>query len=282
MAYARNSDGTTILMLTKDNLTMWVLDIRARLRKKELWKHTQSAFKPSFVLNNESTSEQRAQIEAEESEWNKKTMQAADEMTPRISLEVKQMLEASHYDNGYLMLGRLYQLLQPVGDAQFMRLTKEFYSLKMDTFKDMSEFLTHIKILMEKINATQMPFTQDKQLIICMMMAMSARYEALSQMWSMMPKLTSEQARNMLLEEERRQNCKTELDYRVTSDQNKNNKKKCPHCGRGIHPEDKCWKLHPELAPDWFKEKEKEDNKDKSKSKGGASKASYADYSVAF
>ena len=108
-------------------------------------------------------------------------MQAIDEMTSRISLKIKQMLEASHFDNDYLMLEKLYELLQLVEDAQFMRLSKKFYSLKMMNFKNMSEFLTHIKILMKKINVTKMSFTQDKQLIICMMMTMNSRYEKLSQ-----------------------------------------------------------------------------------------------------
>ena len=109
-------------------------------------------------------------------------MQTIDEMTSRISLKIKQMLETFHYDNDYLMLKKLYQQLQFVEDAQFMRFTKKFYSLKMNNFKNMSEFLIHIKILMKKINVTKMSFIQNKQLIICMIIIMNIRYETLNQM----------------------------------------------------------------------------------------------------
>ena len=284
MPSRRDSDGEAILMLTKDNLSMWVLDIRARLRKKKLWEHTQNPYTPSIVLKDKEryNDEQKAQIKKEKKEWEEKAMEAADEMTPRISLEVKQMLETSHFNNGYLMLSRLYELLQPVGDAQFMRLMKEFYSLKTSDFSNMSEFLTHVKVLMEKIAATNVDFTADKQVLICLMMALEPRYENLTQLWSMIPDLTSERARNMLLEEERRQqNREMSTGMRAISEKDKSkNKKKCPHCGRGIHPEDKCWKLHPEKAPEWYK-KMLEDAK-----KGGDNVAgresSTAAYSVAF
>ena len=109
-------------------------------------------------------------------------MQTTDEMTSRISLKIKQIFETFHYDNDYLMLKKLYQLLQFVENAQFMRFTKEFYSLKMNNFKNMSEFLIHIKILMKKINVTKMSFIQNKQLIICIMIIINVRYETMNQM----------------------------------------------------------------------------------------------------
>ena len=33
-----------------------------------------------------------------------------------------------------------------------------------------------------------------------------------------------------------------------------NNNKKCGHCGKKGHSKDKCWKKHPENAPQWFKD----------------------------
>ena len=35
-------------------------------------------------------------------------------------------------------------------------------------------------------------------------------------------------------------------------------KKKCPHCNLGTHPKEDCWKLHPEKAPDDWKERKLE------------------------
>lgn len=92
-------------------------------------------------------------------------MSAADEMTPRMTWEVKQMFEELHYDGGHLMLKRLEELLQPIKDAQFLKLTKEFYSLKTVDFSSMSEFLTHVNVLSEKFIATKVRLTEDKQLI---------------------------------------------------------------------------------------------------------------------
>ena len=39
-------------------------------------------------------------------------------------------------------------------------------------------------------------------------------------------------------------------------------REKCFHCGRGTHSPDDCWRLCPEKAPDWFKNKQtKQSNK---------------------
>ena len=38
MVYQRERDGTTLLILIKDNLSIWEMNIQARLRKKGLWK----------------------------------------------------------------------------------------------------------------------------------------------------------------------------------------------------------------------------------------------------
>ena len=205
--YKPDNDDFMVLMLTKDNYSMWLVDIRARLRKKELWKYTQEIYQPSIVKEEDEalTDEQIAQIAHEKQSWAENAMKAADEMTPRISLEVKQMLDDSHYNDGLLMMKRLEELLQPMRDAQFITLTRELYSLKAVDFSSMTDFLKHVNVLDEKILATRVQLTRDKQLIICMMMALPEAYHSLSQTWSMMPNLTAEQARYQLLEEEKRQ-----------------------------------------------------------------------------
>jgi hypothetical protein len=35
----------------------------------------------------------------------------------------------------------------------------------------------------------------------------------------------------------------------------KEEKPSCKHCNKEGHDEDRCWKLHPEKRPKWFKEK---------------------------
>ena len=257
-----DDDGFMVLMLTKDNYSMWLVDIRALLRRKGLWKYTQQAYKqqPSVVAEKDkkkaemteeqrarAVQEQKAQATQEKQNWAENAMRAADEMTPRIAWEVKQMLEEFHYDDGYLMLKKLEELLQPITDAQFMRLTKEFYSLKAADFSSMSEFLAHVKVLNGKIIATKVRLTEDKQLILGMMMALPEAYSELGQSWSVMPNLTAEQARNQLLEEERRQqNHQNYMGSKAITH------RKCPHCN---HTEEECWALHPEKAPEWYRNK---------------------------
>ena len=90
------------------------------------------------------------------------------------------MLKKFHFDNDYIMLKRLHQLLQFVENAQFMRFTKKFYSLKIIEFKNMIEFFTHVKILNEKIAITKVNFTRNKQMIICMIITLDERYQNLN------------------------------------------------------------------------------------------------------
>ena len=109
-------------------------------------------------------------------------MKAANRMTSTINHDVKQELEKIHYDNGYLMLQRLKQVLEPERDAQFMRLTKKYYSLQADGFSNMNEFLLHVKLLKERIAATKVELIRDKRTILCMMMALPETYQHLAQM----------------------------------------------------------------------------------------------------
>ncbi len=50
------------------------------------------------------------------------------------------------------MLRHLETLLQSSTDAEFMRLTKEYYTAD---FKSTGDMLTHIKLLEERIDATK-------------------------------------------------------------------------------------------------------------------------------
>ena len=111
----------------------------------------------------------------------KKIMKIVDEMTSRISLKIKQMFDVFHFNNEYMMLKRLHELLQFVENAQFMQFMKKFYFLKTIDFDNMSEFFIHVKIFMKKIIAIEMNFTTNKQILICMMMTLNSRYENLIQ-----------------------------------------------------------------------------------------------------
>ena len=72
----------------------------------------------------------------------------------------------------------------------------------------MTEYVTSMKVLNEKIIVTKVKLTRNKRMIIGLMMKLSERFESLNRLWSLMSDLTAEKDRNMLLEEDRRQNSK--------------------------------------------------------------------------
>jgi len=243
-----------IRLLTEENFGDWLIDIRAHLRPKELWECTQ--------------------IAPDDKESQKKTEQAADAMTPTISVGVKQKLIKEDFNDGYKMLRRLEALLQPSTDAEFMRLTKEYYTLSSADFKSTGDMLTHIKLLEERIDATKVTLDSDKRTILCLMMCLPEQYRSLVQIWSVTKDMTAEKARIMLLEEDRRQNHVDEnqgiKSLRIFGNKSKE-RKQYKHCKRGFHTEAKCWKLHSEQASQWAEDKrdwEQEQKKSRDRTSG--------------
>ncbi len=245
MSTTRLSHNT---VLKEDNFLDWIIDVRAHLRKEKLWQYTQE------------------KGDKKSSEWEEKAQEAADFMTPTISPTVKRKLTEEEFNNGYLMISRLTSLLAPKGDAQFMRLTREYYTLSANTFKDIPEFLTRIKVLEEQIDATKVEMTGDKRTLLCLSMALPEEYRPLVQLWSMTPDMTAEKAKDMLLEEHRRT-----IDIHPTPEDIKSSAyagrfgkqtrpdrptKWCTGCKRPGHTEDVCWKGHEDHAPDWWLQKQ--------------------------
>ena len=53
-----------------------------------------------------------------------------------------------------------------------MRLSKEYYTLRFKSFKSVAEYLTHIKVLEERIDATQVILNEDNRTIVCLSMSL--------------------------------------------------------------------------------------------------------------
>ncbi len=142
-----------------------------------------------------------------------------------------------------------------------MRLTKEYYTLSINEFKTISEFLDHVKILEEQIDATKVKLNDDKRTLLCLIMALSEDqdYRSLVQLWSISADVTAVKAKEMLLEEERRRKSEDEKDARALklkkagSKAGLREKPVCETYGKG-HPTERCWQTHPELAPEWLQE----------------------------
>lgn len=264
---------TQIELLREDNFSTWFIDIRAKLRSKKLWKYTQSA----YIADNTTTTTTTTIIteEGESSsappppvtkkeqkaiqDWEDKSLEAADIMTPTISRAVKRRLTEAEFDDGYLMLSRLQTLLQPSGSSEFMRLSKEYYSLQFKSFKTISDYLTYIKVLEERIDATKVTLDTNNRTILCLSMSLPQEYQYLVQIWAVTPSITAEKARTMVLEASRQhsqaiQNTRDpESAYQVR--QQGSGLRKCDHCGSTKHPSDRCWTKYPQLAPEWFQMK---------------------------
>lgn len=237
--------------LTEKNYNEWNRNIRAVLRKNKLWKYTQSEF---------SKAEQKDR--PPQSEWNEKATEAADMMTPTISAGIQAKLTEDHFNDGYKMFSRLKELLQPTGETQFMRLTREYYTLDYRDFHNISEFLDHIKLLEEQIDATKVAMTDDKRTLLCLTMALwnENHFRSLVQIWGVTSDMTAEKAREMLLEDERREasnNGDQPIPSKSTALVHRNSDKRgqeaggCQHCHKPGHKESACWKKHPELIPAW-------------------------------
>ena len=248
-------NGLRIEPLTETNFSTWFVDTRAELRSKKLWKYTQELEDPEATA-------------AATAKWEEKAQESADLMTPTISSGVKQRLTEAEFNNGYLMLSRLRELLQPTGSSEFMRLSKEYYTLRFASFKTVSEYLTHIKVLEERIDSTKIVLNNDNRTILCLSMSLPQEYQYLVQIWATMPAVSAIKARQMVLEASRQhhqalRNASDPRDPALSA--RATTKEPCEHCGSPGHPGHSCYSKHPHLAPEWYKLKMKEEAKGKGK-----------------
>ncbi len=93
-------------------------------------------------------------------------------MTLIISPGIHQKLTEVEFNDGYLMLITLQISLQFTGSLEFMRLLKEYYTLQFKVFKTVSEYLTHIKVLEEKIDAIKVIFNINNRTILYLSMSL--------------------------------------------------------------------------------------------------------------
>ena len=242
------TDGSEIKPLTENNFSSWFVNIRAELRTKKLWKYTQEP--------------QEESTPAGVTKWEEKAQESADLMTPTISSEVKQRLTEAEFNNGFLMLRHLRELLQPTGLSAFIRLSTEYYTLRFESFKTVTEYLTQIKVLEERIDATQVVLNNDNRTVLCLSMSLPQEYQYLVQIWATMPAVTAVKARQMVLEASRQHSQARESTFQVTRHTTRAETTRCKHC-KGKHSSDDCWTEHPEDAPNWFKEKMKESIQEK-------------------
>ena len=75
------------------------------------------------------------------------------------------------------MISHITALYRSIGDGEFMRLTKELYTLKYTDFETMFDYLTRVKLLEERITATNVVLTPDKQMILAFTMSLPSHLQ---------------------------------------------------------------------------------------------------------
>lgn len=147
-----------IRRLTENNYTEWNWNICAILHKQKLWKYTLSEWKFDEKLM--------------KADWEEKLTNMADLMTPMITALIQAKLTKEEFNNGYKIYKRLKELLQPLGETQFICLTQEYYILNYHNFKDVSKFLDHVKSLEKQIDTTNVKMTPNKQILLYLTMVL--------------------------------------------------------------------------------------------------------------
>ena len=119
-----------------------------------------------------------------------------------------------------------------------MRYTREYYSLRFDETESMTDFLTRVKSLEERIDATKITLDKTKRTLLCLSMALPSEYRPLTQIWEVTPGITAEKAMTMLLEAERRnkKDNKESLGIKILIARGRNAKSKSSE-----HSEKKCY-----------------------------------------
>ena len=148
-----------------------------------------------------------------------------------------------------------------MSNGEFMRLIKEFYTLKYISFETIFEYLIYIKLLEERIAAINVILISDKQTILYLSMLLFEHLQYLIKIWDVISDMIAEKAYIMLLEEERKGEKPKfpEEEERAifaaaaikgTVVRGKTGKLLYKTCERLYGPV--CWIERPDLAPEWY------------------------------
>ena len=74
------------------------------------------------------------------------------------------------------MLRYLRELLQLTRLSKFIRLSKEYYTLRFKLFKFVTKYLTQIKILEKKIDITQVILNNNNRIVLYLSISLSQEY----------------------------------------------------------------------------------------------------------
>ena len=206
-------------------------------------------------------------------EWQTNSEKAADIITLTLHADVKAKLHEEDFNDAFKMMTHLKELYEPSTNTKFFMLMRELLSLCYADFNTTKQYLSHLRSLNDRITRTKVELTPEKRALLTLTMSLPSEFEPLIQVWSLQPTPpTFDEASRQLMEHQRRHSkdqtvsrlspshiamssitlsyckvCSKRHDPAVCC--------KCPNVKKP-HPIERCWKLHPELRPEWVKSRE--------------------------
>lgn len=192
--------------------------------------------------------------------WEIESLKAADCIVLTIDESIIIRLDRRDFVGAHQLMTRLAALF---GLSELIRLTKKLCTTKLSEFRNVTEFSARLKSLNKQITDTGIEMTGDTTVLVAFSIGLSKNYQHLVQQWALIPNITTDKALTILSTEERRieqaekekeaSKCAyTAVDRkRSHSDMRATAGDYCPRSKKPHKPEE-CWRLHPELAPDWL------------------------------
>ena len=90
---------------------------------------------------------------------------------------MKKKLQAIAFNCGFLITTQLTAIYTLKEDIEFIRLTREYYSLRYKNFDFITYYLTYIKSLKERIRETNVILDDDKQILLCFDITLSEEFQ---------------------------------------------------------------------------------------------------------
>lgn len=277
-------DSKISLLKGKNNYAIWLIDIRAILRSKNYWGSTLSngdaeitaaattqlqqakqayatlPATPAAAPPNQAAIERRVRRE-----WQTASEKAADVITLTLYADVKAKLHEEDFNDAFKMMTHLKELYEPSTDTEFFMLMRELLSLRHADFNTTEHYLSHLRSLNDRITRTKVDLTPEKRALLTLTMSLPSEFEPLIQVWSLQPTPpTFDEASRQLMEHQRRHSQDQAMSHLAMSSQiysycrvcsKRHDPTVCCKCpsAKKPHSIERCWKLHPELRPEWAK-----------------------------
>jgi hypothetical protein len=189
-------------------------------------------------------------------------------VTLTLYADVKATLHKEDFNNAFKIMTHLKELYELSTNTEFFMLMRELLGLRYAEFNTTKDYLSHLRSLNDRITCTKVDLTPEKRALLTLTMSLPSEFEPLIQVWSLQPTPpTFDEASCQLMEHQRRHSqdqgvsciAMSSLTHSYCKVCSKRHDPaaccKCPSAKKP-HPIERCWKLYPELRPEWAKSRE--------------------------